>query len=656
MQKYFNTILDEKGDPIGTASVLVKTPAGDTATIYSDNSGTTTGNPLSTSSTGYFEFYAPNGLYSIVITKTGKTTITIDNILLDDPTVATIAALKAAGVPTTANTRISVLGYTTAGDGGGGDFYWVTGDQSANVTADPQSGIWVAPTSAPTGASGAWKRIGDATDIRMWGAVADDTGNGTGTDNAASINAYGTYLDTLGGGTIFIPEVYVDGSPRYFRISSSLVSYEKVRIRGAGRSNYVSGDVAGGSWLIYTGTGNAITIDGEWTGFVSRRSIDITGVNIKCTAAANAGIYADFLTQYNIEDVLIKGAPAYGIYFTNSYNGTMCRVQVDGAAVGHYATIKASPDDVFSGQALYESCDFWNCTSHGVHFVANDNVLSQIHFDRCHFKTNGGNGLRLDGANAHRIHLTAPHFEDNTGNDLHIVDGAVVAVHVVSGHFNSDNNVYKAYLGGNGSVLESCKFIGTDTAGVLTGWGVYAVGDDNAVLNCQFTNNVAERVIRVATTANRTRIKNPQWIAGTYSKGQRIFHEARTNVDYDTVYLDGKTVVSQLFDLSAASASSSYLNSAVNTEYLALIRIAYQEATSADAGIVITAGQPSDLTAYASMTTTISKAVNTYDSYLPAAMTSTSMTDGQILVVRSPGSKVGTGNVIVQAVIVPYPI
>ena len=34
-----------------------------------------------------------------------------------------------------------------------------TGDQSANVTADAQSGIWAAPNSDSTGASGAWQRM-----------------------------------------------------------------------------------------------------------------------------------------------------------------------------------------------------------------------------------------------------------------------------------------------------------------------------------------------------------------------------------------------------------------------------------------------------------------------------------------------------------------
>ena len=199
MQKYFNTILDEKGDPIGTASVLVKTPAGDTATIYSDNSGTTTGNPLSTSSTGYFEFYAPNGLYTVVASKTGKTTVTIENILLDDPTVATIAALEAAGIPTTANAKVTVVEAGRAGD-----FYWVTGDQSANVTADTQSGIWVAPDSAPTGASGAWKRVYTGAIYARWFNVkldnsADDASAWSGALTVSNANKIPLIADARGG-------------------------------------------------------------------------------------------------------------------------------------------------------------------------------------------------------------------------------------------------------------------------------------------------------------------------------------------------------------------------------------------------------------------------------------------------------------------------
>jgi hypothetical protein len=47
--------------------------------------------------------------------------------------------------------------------GRGGVFIWMTGDQSANVTADPQQGIYVAPSTATTGASGAW--------VRQWNGI-----------------------------------------------------------------------------------------------------------------------------------------------------------------------------------------------------------------------------------------------------------------------------------------------------------------------------------------------------------------------------------------------------------------------------------------------------------------------------------------------------
>ncbi len=193
MQKYFNYFLDERGEPIRSGSVHVKTSAGATATIY-DSNGATTSNPFSTNATGYFEFYAPNSRYTIVLSKSGQTTVTIENVLLDDPTVATIAALKAAGVPTTANARITVLGYTSAGDGGGGDFYWVTGDQSANVTADTQSGIWVAPTSASTGASGAWKRSYSGAIVDKWFGVAIDGA----TDEVAAFQSAMTALASGG--------------------------------------------------------------------------------------------------------------------------------------------------------------------------------------------------------------------------------------------------------------------------------------------------------------------------------------------------------------------------------------------------------------------------------------------------------------------------
>lgn len=67
---------------------------------------------------------------------------------------------------------------STAGDGGGGMFRFVSGDQSTSVTNDPGEGVWLAPDSDPTGASGAWKRIFTGAVNPLWyGAVGDGTTN-----------------------------------------------------------------------------------------------------------------------------------------------------------------------------------------------------------------------------------------------------------------------------------------------------------------------------------------------------------------------------------------------------------------------------------------------------------------------------------------------
>ena len=69
---------------------------------------------------------------------------------------------------------VFMLGRTAAGDGGSGQFRWVTGDQSANVSADTLQGLWVAPTAASTGASGAWRRVVSDNEYvwDWWGTTA----------------------------------------------------------------------------------------------------------------------------------------------------------------------------------------------------------------------------------------------------------------------------------------------------------------------------------------------------------------------------------------------------------------------------------------------------------------------------------------------------
>jgi hypothetical protein len=70
-----------------------------------------------------------------------------------------------------------------------GAFFWVPGNVSASVTADPLQGVWVAPASDTSGASGAWARkIDDEIHLAWWGL--DLTGT---TPNDTAINACFAY-------------------------------------------------------------------------------------------------------------------------------------------------------------------------------------------------------------------------------------------------------------------------------------------------------------------------------------------------------------------------------------------------------------------------------------------------------------------------------
>lgn len=114
-------------------------------------------------------------------------------------TVTSLAALKAL-----VNRPASVITQyrSTEGDGGGGTWVWRSGNQSANVTADTQSGLWAAPDSAPTGASGAWQRqySGDLH-FHWFGGVADGTTSaGVGTDNKDAFDGLFSAIKNLGSG------------------------------------------------------------------------------------------------------------------------------------------------------------------------------------------------------------------------------------------------------------------------------------------------------------------------------------------------------------------------------------------------------------------------------------------------------------------------
>jgi hypothetical protein len=151
MQQHTDFVTTRGGAAVSGASVLVKTyPAGATATIYSDDGSTEQDNPITTDADGRFSFYAADGRYTLVISKSGvitQTTLT-DAVHLWDPDDGT-AEQDAADVSFTPSGSGAVARTVQAKER---DRYsvWdfgVTGDAVADDTAEVQAAMTAAASA-----------------------------------------------------------------------------------------------------------------------------------------------------------------------------------------------------------------------------------------------------------------------------------------------------------------------------------------------------------------------------------------------------------------------------------------------------------------------------------------------------------------------------
>lgn len=136
--------------------------------------------------------------------------------------VDTLAALQALTISKQTNngSLFYMRGRASANDGGEGIFLWKTGDQSANVAADEvtassgNGGVWIAPTSDVTGASGAYKRLfNGAVRPEWWGGPGD----GSTDDTTAWTKALANYTN-------------IDATGKSWVISSTLTPQAKTTI------------------------------------------------------------------------------------------------------------------------------------------------------------------------------------------------------------------------------------------------------------------------------------------------------------------------------------------------------------------------------------------------------------------------------------------
>lgn len=294
MQKYHNTVQETNGDIITTATVTVYLAnTGTVATLYQDDEIATYSNPFTVldgnyDTNGAIFFKANNGAYDIKIVNGANTTWLYDVSLYDIESsvefYSNIAALRAiTAIPSL--TYATIKGYTTDGDGGGGDFYW-----DSSSTATDNGGTIIKATAITTGR---WVRLySGAVSFKWFGAKVDGI-----TDDSIANQATVDALSANGGGTIRPSE----GTSRF---STTLNMALGVNIIGGGWKAILEADDcdALSFGTLTAGTGNIVVRNFAINGVngTTRRGIVHVGTDDSADELYGVTVSQLFITNFNI--------------------------------------------------------------------------------------------------------------------------------------------------------------------------------------------------------------------------------------------------------------------------------------------------------------------------------------------------------------------
>lgn len=193
-----------------------------------------------------------------------------------------------------------------------GIFTWRSGDQSVHITADPQEGVWVAPNSDTTGASGAWMRLynGIGLDSGVNAAWFGLSESATAVDNSTALNAAISYSSAK---TVKIP----NGTFSYSSLNN--IKQSGLSIIGSGSAETI---------LSYTGTDTAISTDAFIDASPSDpfvNNLKIEGISIVGTTMTT-GWYARGIARSSFKDIRINGSN--GVDGTTAYEFEACSLNL----------------------------------------------------------------------------------------------------------------------------------------------------------------------------------------------------------------------------------------------------------------------------------------------------------------------------------------
>jgi hypothetical protein len=386
MTVYSDTLRDENSAPIPGVSVYVYDASGQLASGLLDEIGGALPNPLTTDAFGNFSFDAVDGFYTLDLFLGGrrawKQNVILGVIPIDGAkgllaeTRAALAAITVAGISAGQSALLGEAGRE-------GTFVWSSANLQTLVTADTAQGIYVAPASAPTGASGAWvRKFSGPLDIRWFGAVGDCTATGVGTDNAPAINGAISIASAISKHIA----IYIPGSTLPYRVASTLTFTTAVRLSGDGYSENPGFVGAGTYFPPQNFRGSVLVFDTNVKGI----EIDAYTDNL-----ANATAYEFESAGFSvIEDIMLWGGggttvTAHGIHVRAVVRLRNVRCDHFGGTGFHIAGYTAGANPYGPPNcSTFDGCMARSNFCHGFNVIGIDS--NSMAFTGCSSALNGG--------------------------------------------------------------------------------------------------------------------------------------------------------------------------------------------------------------------------------------------------------------------------
>ena len=236
----------------------------------------------------------------------------VSHVEVDDKTILSFATLDDLR-----NTEMHTV-YSSAyleQEGRAGMFVWNSSDLNTEVAADTQSGIYVAPTSDLTGASGAWVRQYEgAVNVKWFGAVGDGV-----TDDATSLQAWLNTADSL-----CMPE-------GFFNSSLPLTVGSNTAVVGSGYN----------SCIVFTEQTGCRLLNSDRSGVTRNENISFDNLRVKNAGGTNdndTGIDITGCVGVKLTRLYLQDGRGHGIYLRDVIDAVVddiyCRDQEEqGVAV-----------------------------------------------------------------------------------------------------------------------------------------------------------------------------------------------------------------------------------------------------------------------------------------------------------------------------------